>query len=706
MYLVQLQSSTGVGAISVDGVVYPVGTTLMFIQGTSYSILGAPPSGYTFSDWATSGGAVVSTPSNIRTSTFATGVGNVILQFLASSGTVVSCPSFTVGGTTTCTATVTGSSPTGTVTFSTSSGTGSFTTPNPCTLASQTCTITYKDTSAGTPTITATYSGDSNNAGSYGTTKVTVTLIMAPAVGVSCPSFTVGETTTCTAMLMRGNSPTGTVTFTTTSGTGSFTTSNPCTLASQTCTITYKDTAAGTPTITATYSGDSSNGASNGNTIVTVSKAASTTSVSCPSFTAGGITTCTATVTGYNPTNTVTFTTTSGTGSFTTANPCTLSSGSCTITYTDTAAGTPTITATYSGDSNNAGSLGTNTMTVTSAGTVAEFYCVGGESTISSSAISSVYQGTILSSNPSVITWVRTPNYPLDVVDHSCAISGSALYCVGGDNNKGAYTSNVYYAPVSGSSIGSWQQTKSYPDSGLSDSSCVASGGYIYCISGAVENPPDYTPDVYSAAASGGGITGWNRVGSYPVSGGLRSMSCTTSNGYVYCVGGLDASGTQYTNVEVAAVESGGTLSSWSKSSNSLSNNPSPDSQYALAGLECVTATASSGTTYLYCIDGGDTKGCFSNPLVDTAWYAPINGLSVGLWKQATPYPLSLDSLSCIVNNNAIYCTGGGDEACGTYPSTSATYYATINSDGSLGSWNSATPYGGGGLLDLVCDNS
>ena len=84
-------------------------------------------------------------------------------------------------------------------------------------------------------------------------------------------------------------------------------------------------------------------------------------------------------------------------------------------------------------------------MTVTSAGTVAEFYRVGGESTISSSAISSVYQGTILSSNPSVITWVRTPNYPLDVVDHSCAISGTALYCVGGDNNKGAYTSNVYY---------------------------------------------------------------------------------------------------------------------------------------------------------------------------------------------------------------------------------------------------------------------
>ena len=79
-------------------------------------------------------------------------------------------------------------------------------------------------------------------------------------------------------------------------------------VSSGSCTVTYKDTAVGTPTITATYSGNSNNAASHGNTIVTVNKATSTTSVSCPAFIAGGTTTCTATATGYNPTGTISMT--------------------------------------------------------------------------------------------------------------------------------------------------------------------------------------------------------------------------------------------------------------------------------------------------------------------------------------------------------------------------------------------------------------
>jgi hypothetical protein len=94
----------------------------------------------------------------------------------ASSTTSLSCSpsSVSVSQSTTCTATVTGYNPTGTVSFSSSSSGGAFT-PTSCTLSSGSCAVSYSDSIAGSPTITATYSGDANNAGSSGSTTITVT---------------------------------------------------------------------------------------------------------------------------------------------------------------------------------------------------------------------------------------------------------------------------------------------------------------------------------------------------------------------------------------------------------------------------------------------------------------------------------------------------------------------------------------------------
>ena len=91
-----------------------------------------------------------------------------------SSASVVCSPnSVSVGSPVTCTATVSGSNPTGTVTWSTSSSTGNFS-QSVCTLSSGTCSTTYTDTSTAYATITASYSGDSNNLPSTGSTILTV----------------------------------------------------------------------------------------------------------------------------------------------------------------------------------------------------------------------------------------------------------------------------------------------------------------------------------------------------------------------------------------------------------------------------------------------------------------------------------------------------------------------------------------------------
>ena len=91
------------------------------------------------------------------------------------SSTSVSCtpnPAST-GEPVNCIATISGSDPTGTVTWSASS-TGNFS-QSICTLTNGTCSTTYADTLTGSVTITASYSGDSNNTPSSDTTTLTVT---------------------------------------------------------------------------------------------------------------------------------------------------------------------------------------------------------------------------------------------------------------------------------------------------------------------------------------------------------------------------------------------------------------------------------------------------------------------------------------------------------------------------------------------------
>ncbi|MDG6976137.1 MAG: Ig-like domain repeat protein, partial [Nitrososphaerota archaeon] len=125
-----------------------------------------------------------------------------------ATSTSVSCspgttpvPSGSTGSATNCQAVVSGSSPTGTVTFTSSSSTGTFSfgvsfgSSLACTLSSGSCSVSYSDSVAGTPTITATYGGDSNNLASAGnfvlTVSGTVALTLSPSSGLAGATVTV-----------------------------------------------------------------------------------------------------------------------------------------------------------------------------------------------------------------------------------------------------------------------------------------------------------------------------------------------------------------------------------------------------------------------------------------------------------------------------------------------------------------------------------
>jgi outer membrane protein assembly factor BamB len=216
----------------------------------------------------TTGGPVVSSPAVADGVVYVDGTDNETYAFgqfsLTQTSISVVCQpaSVTVDSPATCTATVSGSNPTGTITWSSNSNTGSFSNPS-CALSSESCSTTYTDTSPASVEITATYSGDSNNSPSSGSTLLAVTpTIQATTTTVSLSQNPISLNTqvTCTAAVL-GSNPTGTITWSSSSSTGSFSQSI-CTLSSGSCSTTYTDTT-NTPqngvTITATYSGDSNN---------------------------------------------------------------------------------------------------------------------------------------------------------------------------------------------------------------------------------------------------------------------------------------------------------------------------------------------------------------------------------------------------------------------------------------------------------------
>lgn len=234
--------------------------------------------------WSTGSCAVTYTPTSAVSTTLtasypgATSATQAITVSMATPGLSLSCsPSgVTVGSTTNCTAQLTNGAPNagGSVNFSPGTGTGqiSFTSTNPCPIVSASCTVTVKGVASGTATVQAVYSGDSND-NSATATPVTLTVSKAAAItSVVCSPADViaGDQTTCTATV-KGYSPTGTVTWTSTDSRGVFS-SNPCTLSAvssstSSCGITY--TAQSSATITGSYSGDSNNAPSVGTFAIT-----------------------------------------------------------------------------------------------------------------------------------------------------------------------------------------------------------------------------------------------------------------------------------------------------------------------------------------------------------------------------------------------------------------------------------------------------
>jgi hypothetical protein len=165
-------------------------------------------------------------------------------------------------------------------------------------------------------------------------------------------------------------------------------------------------------------------------------------------------------------------------------------------------------------------------------------YCVGGDDGSPTTLRYSVYYASLSASG--VGTWIQTTNTTGASNSQSCFISGSYLYCVGGDYGIGTMTTrNVVYAPISSAGVGTWTNTTLYPVP-IYDENCVASGAYVYCIGGAQDvGGYSWTSATYFAPISpSGGLGAWTSTTVYP--NGVSPTPCETSGGYVYCMSGFN----------------------------------------------------------------------------------------------------------------------------------------------------------------------
>ena len=131
-----------------------------------------------------------------------------------------------------------------------------------------------------------------------------------------------------------------------------------------------------------------------------------------------------------------------------------------------------------------------------------------------------------------------------------------------------------------------------------------------------------------------------------------------------------------------------------STANNITSWTPDPSSAIYPTPIYAQSCVANSG--YIYCVggtydDGGDD--------VNSSYYATLssNGV-VGTWTKTTEYPAYIDSQYCVASSGYIYCVGGFTESNGlnaTSAPSNSVWYAPISSSG-IGTWSSSASYPSG----------
>lgn len=277
-------------------------------------------------------------------------------------------------------------------------------------------------------------------------------------------------------------------------------------------------------------------------------------------------------------------------------------------------------------------------------------YEIGGCST-SSCPSSAVYYDNINQYGSMGGSWTSSGHTLPASIDQASAVAyNNYLYVIGGNN--GSVTNIVYYAPIGSSgSVGTWCSGSCGTLPGnTEDATLYVYDGYLFVVGG--NNGTTYSSSIYEAPINSNGSVGtWTTLSTgTPVA--VDWASGVTYSGYLYLIGGYNASGAQ-DNVYSAAVCTGfnsgtdgcgsvaGTLGTWQQTT-SL-----PDNIYQGAAV--------AGDGYIY-----EIGGCASTCPSTAVYYAPISGGGeLGPWAQTMSLSQATDQESAVEANGFAYTIGG-----------------------------------------------
>lgn len=282
--------------------------------------------------------------------------------------------------------------------------------------------------------------------------------------------------------------------------------------------------------------------------------------------------------------------------------------------------------------------------------------------------------GTVLmapiNANGTIGTWSTTssllsPRYYIDAY-----IYNNYVFIAGGRTTGSVEINSSMYAKINtDGTLGTWTAGTSFTTA-RSNHTTVINNGYMYIAGG--WNGTTYYGDVQYASLmpAVGGTQAWQSATATNLSS--YGQGAAVYNNFIYNLGGFGGGG--YRNqVRYAPLNADGTIGTWVTSANVLVKPRFNGYAVAYKG-------------YMYMTGGQEGTSLFTN----TTEYAPINADgTVGTWTLSpNTFTTARYGHVSVAYNGKLYVIGGGDSA---NVALSDVKYATINADGSIGTWSDTT---------------
>lgn len=305
--------------------------------------------------------------------------------------------------------------------------------------------------------------------------------------------------------------------------------------------------------------------------------------------------------------------------------------------------------------------------------------------------------------SPSTINWTETASLPqalqglgaVFVPIEEGSMPANYVFTIGGATSTQMPVSAIYRASVAESgALDMWLNTGSVLPSGRAYHATAAAtaytaaldsttGAYLYAIGGKDADGSTVSTVFHARLGLDGQLGAWS-VGN-PLPQPLHGASAVVFRGYVYVAGGANASNVAQSTVYRAAVLPDGSVGQWSE----VTSLATPRSHFSLVNfgpyLYAVGGETGSTTPGANTLSGTETSG------VDLAQINMRTGaISAAGWQPVTSMSKARTKHSAVFAGGALFVTSGIYSGIGLAGSSENTY-STINSDGTLGSWNGAT---------------